>query len=179
MWFNLIYSLKENQSFLREKKRWPSTSSGAAAATAATCSDQTAAAAAAGICLQLEGFFFLHWAQIRGNTDNHLLLQITAAAPPDMNDLISKTPLVPLLETKHGLVVKVEKAQMIKSFKYVSDLYLNGWRGSMWTHLTGRLTFVRRGISCCWSLVLDWNAPYGSSQDAGSDNVQLSEIKTF
>ena len=51
-----------------------------------SCRDQTRA----------EGFFFLLWAQIRGNTDNHLLLQTTAAAPPDMKDLVPKKCLLHL-----------------------------------------------------------------------------------
>lgn len=35
--------------------------------------------------------------------------------PPDMKDLIPKTPSAPLSETKRGLVVTVERGQMIKS----------------------------------------------------------------
>lgn len=116
-----------------------------------SCSDWTMAA---GICFQLEGFFFLHWAQIRGNTDNHLLLQSTAAAPPDTKDLFPKTPPAPLLGTKCGLVVTVEKAQMIKSSK-MSLLCIRDWRRS--------LTLM----SCCWSLSLEWNSTCGCLQDAG------------
>lgn len=72
---------------------------------------------------------FLLWAQIRGNTDNHLLLHITAAAPSDMKDLIPKTPPAPLSQTKRGLVVTGAGAQMIKPSR-MSPLCI--WRrGSM------------------------------------------------
>lgn len=77
------------------------------------------------------GIFFLHWAQIRENTDNHLLLQITAAAPPATRDLIPKCLLYPLLETKHGLMVTVEKEQMIKSSK-MSPLCIRAAEGGYW-----------------------------------------------
>lgn len=175
MWFNLIYSLKENQSFLRERNVDLQPRVEQRRQRRARTKQQQQQVSAS------------NWRDFSSYTElrsEEILITICHYRSQLQLRLIwmtsfQKTPLVPLLETKHGLVVKVEKAQMIKSFKYVSDLYLNGWRGSMWTHLTGRLTFVRRGISCCWSLVLDWNAPYGSSQDAGSDNVQLSEIKTF
>lgn len=80
---------RTRRSALSEKKRRPSASN--------SCSHQTEAA---GIFLQLEGFSSHAELRSEENTDNHLLLQITAAAAPHTNPPVPSAPPVPCFGNK-------------------------------------------------------------------------------
>lgn len=101
---------------------------------------------------------------IRGNTDNHLLLQITAAALPDTKNPIPKTPPVPLMEIKCSSVVTVEKAQMFKPPKM--SLFCTYLKLKMLININTFMREVTDELSAAAGLlILELNSPYGSSQD--------------